>query len=294
VFIAITQLLFVYCVATPIFQKSAHGQNVLGIPFLLLCFSSICIAAAGYIINDYFDLNIDKVNKPDKLVVERIIHRRWTIIWHFILSITGIAIGFYLDYTTGIYLLGIANLLCVILLFVYSLSFKKKLLIGNILISLLTAWTIMVVTWCERSNVMDEAHFNASRLLRVTFLYAGFAFIISLIREAVKDLEDMEGDRRYGCKTMPIAWGTNATKVFIAVWLIVLIAVLLITQIYSMYLGWWLGVSYAIIFIIFPLIFIFRNLFLCHNARRLSPAKHLHKACNVHRYFIHDFFKYYS
>ncbi len=250
--------------------------NVHGLIFLLICISSVLIAAAGYIINDYFDLNIDQVNKPDKLVVDKIIRRRWVIVWHIVLSVTGIAIGFYVDYTTHILLLGFSNAVCVFLLFVYSISLKRKFLAGNILISLLTSWTILVVAWCEYNHLIKINNgLHADKILRETFLYAGFAFIISLIREVVKDMEDMEGDRKYGCRTMPIVWGINATKVFVAVWLVVLTGVFLIVQVYALRLGWWLSVLYSLILILAPLIWIFRKLFPAQSPQdfhRISSA----------------------
>jgi len=246
----------------PVFANSNIYPNVRGWNFALICISSVLIAAAGYIINDYFDLNIDRVNKPDKLVVERVIKRRWAIVWHIILSVVGIAIGFYVDFTTHIWLLGFSNAVCVFLLFVYSTSLKQRFLVGNVLISLLTAWVILVVAWCEYNHLM-KTNFNlrADKILRETFLYAGFAFIISLIREVVKDMEDVEGDRKYGCKTMPIVWGFNATKVFVAVWLIVLVGTLIIVQLYALRLGWWISVIYSLLLIVAPLIFIIKKLY---------------------------------
>ncbi|MES1161033.1 MAG: geranylgeranylglycerol-phosphate geranylgeranyltransferase, partial [Bacteroidota bacterium] len=178
--------------------------------------SSVLIAAAGYIINDYFDLNIDRVNKPDKLVVDKIIKRRWTILWHWILSGLGVLLGFYVSWKLRNPIVGLANLGCVVLLWFYSTTFKRKLLIGNVIISLLTAWVILVLYTCEFSlqELRDPArHYILSRLFKFAIVYAGFAFIISLIREVVKDIEDMEGDARYGCRTMPIVWGVNTAKV---------------------------------------------------------------------------------
>lgn len=268
VFIALTQFLVVYCVIMPVFADSPVHPNVYGFNFVLICLSSILIAAAGYIINDYFDLNIDLVNKPKKLVVDKVIKRRWTIFWHIVLSVAGVIIGFYVDYTTHIWLLGFSNSACVFLLFVYSTTFKRKFLIGNIMISLLTAWVILVITWCEYNHLMRSHNgLNADVILRDTFLYAGFAFVISLIREVVKDMEDIEGDRRYGCKTMPIVWGINATKVFVAVWIIVITGVLVMVQVYAMRLHWWLSVVYCLIAIIAPLVWIFAKLYKAYTPK---------------------------
>lgn len=261
-FIALTQFLFVYCVMIPVFKDSAILPNVRGWNFVLICISSVLIAAAGYIINDYFDLNIDEVNKPDKLVVDRVIKRRWTIVWHIILSATGVLIGFYVDFTTRIWLLGFSNAVCVFLLFIYSTTLKRRFLVGNVLISVLTAWVVLVVAWCEYNHLIKtNNNLRADKILRDTFLYAGFAFVISLIREVVKDMEDIEGDRRYGCKTMPIVWGINPTKVFVAVWLIVLTGTLVVIQIYALRLRWWISVVYSLLLIIVTLLWIMKKLY---------------------------------
>jgi 4-hydroxybenzoate polyprenyltransferase len=250
-----------YCVLQPLLAAGGKRPSLNPLHFFLLILSSVLIAAAGYIINDYFDLNIDRINKPDKLIVQKIIKRRSTILWHLLLSIIGIAIGFYLDFTTHVTLLGFSNLACVCFLFIYSISLKKKLLSGNIIISLLTAWTVLVVTWCEARFFFNPADVNVDKIIRVTFLYTGFAFVISLIREALKDMEDVEGDSKYGCKTMPIAWGFNASKIYVAVWLTILILALSVLMIYMLQLHWWFAIIYCIILIIVPSIRIFQKMF---------------------------------
>ena len=295
VFIALTQFLFVYCIVKPVFSTSPVQPNVHGLNFVLISLSSLLIAAAGYIINDYFDLNIDQVNKPEKLVVEKIIKRRWTILWHILLSVAGIAIGFYIDFTSHIWLLGFSNIVCVALLFFYSTTLKRRLLAGNIIISLLTSWVILVVAWCEYNHLIRTNNgLHADKILRETFLYAGFAFIISLIREVVKDMEDIEGDRRYGCRTMPIAWGVNATKVFVAVWLVVLIATLCIVQVYALRLEWYWSVVYCIIAIVMPLIFILKKLFTAKSQQDYHKLSSLIKLVMFTGILSMIFFKIYS
>lgn len=297
VFIALTQLLFLYCIEKPLFLEANIIPNVNGFYFLLLVCASVAIAAAGNIINDYFDLNIDHINKPQKVVVDKVIKRRFAIMWHLLLSLTGIGFGFYIDYNTGVRFLGIANLVSVVLLFFYSSSLKKKFLIGNVLTSLLTAWVILVITYCETNNLLDVFRKGTSlqidKLARVTFLFAGFAFIISLIREVVKDMEDVEGDRRYGCKTMPIVWGMNATKVFVAVWLIVIIAALIIVQFYVLQFRWWWSAFYCIIAIIIPLIFIFIKLFKAYTAADFHQLSTIIKIVMLTGILSMIFFKFY-
>jgi 4-hydroxybenzoate polyprenyltransferase len=253
-FIALTQVLFQYAIVQPI-QHNAGVVSILSTTyFALLVTSSVLIAAAGYIINDYFDLNIDLINKPQKLVVDKHIRRRWAILWHMCLSMLGILISFYLSWKTRAWWLGFANMGCVIALWFYSTTFKKRMLSGNIIISLMTAWVVLVIGFLQIGN------YN-SKLLRLTFLYAGFAFIISVIREVIKDMEDLPGDERYGCRTMPIVWGVNASKVFAATWMVVLIAALVVVQVYVLPFQWWWPALYCTILIIFPLLYLLRKLY---------------------------------
>lgn len=260
-FIAVTQVLFYFSLVQPLFSKGIYTQFS-STHFLLLITASVFIAAAGYIINDYFDLNIDQVNKPERTVIDKAIKRRWAIVEHILISLAGIILSVYIDLTTRTFWLGISNFTCVMLLFGYSMSLKKKLLIGNILISALTAWVIIVVFLCYYRTFYcagcDTAYYDiyVHRFIRISILYAGFAFIISLIREVVKDLEDMEGDARYGCRTMPIVWGIPASKLFVAVWLVVLISIICVVQVYVMQFGWWWSALYSFLLLIIPLVWV--------------------------------------
>lgn len=262
-FIVLTQALFQYFIVVPMMQYKVHSPALNHKYFALLCLSSVLVAAAGYIINDYFDLNIDRINKPSKIVVEKIIKRRWAIIWHWVLSLAGVIIGFYVGWKIHIFWLGLANLGCVTALWFYSTTFKKKLLAGNIIISLLTAWVVLVIGFATHYRmVMEPAFYGrefASKLLRYTFLYAGFAFIICVVREVVKDIEDMAGDAKYGCRTMPIVWGVHVSKVFAGTWLVVLGAALIIVFGYVLQLKWWLSAAYCLVFVIGPLMIVIRR-----------------------------------
>jgi len=261
-FIALTQALFYFCVFESLLTNPSaqpHSNQL----FYLLVIASVLIAAAGYIINDYFDLQIDNINKPEKVVVDKILKRRWAIVWHWLLSSIGIAISFYISYKTKSWVIGIANIACVLLLWFYSTTFKKKLLSGNIIIAALTAWVIIVVYFfCGASlQVWNDANYvDERKFFKFTMLYAGFAFIVSLIREVIKDLEDKHGDAQYNCRTMPIVWGVQSTKVFTAVWLVVAIAALAIVQLYAWQSGWWWIVLYSIVLVIAPLIYILKKL----------------------------------
>jgi 4-hydroxybenzoate polyprenyltransferase len=267
VFIFLTQLLFYYFILLPSYgtafpQFPQHLPKLGPLLFYLLSASSVLIAAAGYAINDYFDLNIDRVNKPQRMVVEKVIKRRWTILWHWILSGIGMALSVYVSWRIRNPIIAAANLGCVVLLYFYSTTFKKKLLIGNIVISLLTAWVILVLFVCEARITTDPALREISaRIFKFAIVYGSFAFIISLVREVVKDIEDRDGDEKYGCRTMPIVWGVNVAKVFAGTWLVVLIGALIIFQFYVLQKAWWQLILYSILMIDLPCVWLLRKLY---------------------------------
>lgn len=263
-FIALTQLLFYYAIIIPSFSAYGFAVPLSLQALLVLMAASICIAAAGYIINDYFDQNIDMVNKPSRLVVGNIIRRRWAILWHLSLSAAGVLLSGWVSYQLRNPIPAVFNLITVLLLWFYSTTFKKQLLIGNVVISLLTGWVVLVlyaaISHVTISGDSGELRKVVARIYKFAVLYGGFAFIISLVREVVKDIEDMDGDARYGCRTMPIVWGVPVSKMFVTVWLIVLIASLVILQIYALQISWWWSVAYSVVAIILPSFFILRKL----------------------------------
>lgn len=279
IFILLTQVLFQYCIYRPMYGDAVPERDTLH--FFLLVLASLSIAAAGYIINDYFDINIDEINKPKKMVVDKVINRRWAIAWHFMLSFAGIVLTVFALPSWSKWYLIAANIFCVILLWFYSTSFKRQLLIGNLVISLLTSWTILVIffskfTWADAFGGYELNQ----KLFRFALLYAGFAFIISLIREAIKDMEDLPGDTKFGCHTMPIVWGLNATKLYTAIWLVVLIAALIIVQVYVLQFRWWLPVAYSVPLIILPLLFVLFKL------KKTNTPEGFHKLSNLTKFVM--------
>ncbi len=256
------------------------------------------IAAGGYVINDYFDLNIDRVNKPDKLVIGKIIKRRWAILWHLGFSLAGIILSVILSVRLQNPFPAVFNFVTVILLWFYSTTFKKQLLIGNIIISLLTGWVVLVIYVAVnklniyRSNTPEFA--ALTRIYKFAVLYGGFAFIISLVREVIKDMEDIEGDMRYHCKTMPITWGIPASKIFVAVWLIVLTGALAILQIYALQLRWWWSALYSFVTLVVPLLVILKKLFPAKTANNFHELSTMVKLVMLTGILSMLFIKWYS
>lgn len=264
-FIAITQVFFYQLIIQTSYQKILGGIPLLSYNlFHWMVVASLLIAGAGYIINDYFDLNIDKINKPAKLIVDKEISRRWAMMWHFILSIAGLIITAYVAIQLNNFLLFLLNGIAVILLWVYSTTFKKKLLTGNVIISLLTAWVIFMlfvaeINW-KSGSWIPASNLALINIYKLAILYGGFAFMVSLVREVIKDMEDELGDRKYGCKTMPISWGIHATKVFVSVWLIVLFGSLSAIMVYALFSAWYLLSLYIFCTLLVMIVSIFLNL----------------------------------
>ncbi|SFC32979.1 geranylgeranylglycerol-phosphate geranylgeranyltransferase [Spirosoma endophyticum] len=176
-------------------EEGGRAQLITDPTIWLLSISTACIAAAGYIINDYFDVKIDLVNKPKRVVIGRYLKRRVAMGVHQILNIVGCLIGLYLS--KWIFLVDVIS---VSLLWFYSAQFKRQPLIGNLIVSLLTAFSLITLAIYYRHNV------------GMLLIYALFSFGITLIREIIKDMQDIRGDARFGCRTLPIVWGLRRTK----------------------------------------------------------------------------------
>lgn len=296
-FIVITQFLFEYCIYKRIYPAN-NGEDINElIRFFALVFASVFIAAAGYIINDYFDHNIDQINKPKKVVVNTIISRRWVIFWHMLLSLLGLYLTAYALPLSLYWHLVLGNIAAILALWFYSTTFKKRILIGNLIISLLTAWVIMVLFFSKFPldlDLINAGQHQSVRFFRLMIVYASFAFVISLIREVVKDMEDIVGDQKYGCTTMPIVWGINATKVFVAVWTIVLIAALIILQLYVLGMGWWLSAIYCIFLIIIPLCIVLKKLYDAKQSSHYHQISSLVKLIMFTGILSMLFFRYYQ
>ncbi len=207
--------------------------------FFLLTLSTVCIAAAGNIINDYFDVKADKINRPEKLIVTKYISKRKAIIWHWILNGFGFFIACYLSVFYNTFWYVFIHLLSINALWLYSVYFKRKFIIGNVLIALLTSLVILLsgfhfyhVCRYELHPILDakisipKSLDHAVMYWKNLFLDAGnfifilcfFAFVLNLGREIVKDMEDVEGDKLLKAKTIPIILGAYSAK-----WIAILI-----------------------------------------------------------------------
>ena len=254
-----TQLLVWLCVILPAEVIVLNVKN-----FLFLALSTIFIAAAGYIINDYFDIKIDSINKPGKVVLGKTIPSRRAIIVHSVLNILGLTLAALVAHKAHHYEWLLLQLACTLLLWFYSTHFKRQFVTGNIVVALLTALTVVSLAVYEPSVNGLSAW--------VIYVYAYFAFMLTWMREIVKDMEDYKGDAEEGCMTMPIKLGLKNASLFImGLGLVVVIPLLIIAYILFSY-GYELLSLYLIILLALPLAWWAAYL------RKETTTKHYHKA----------------
>ena len=229
--------------------------------FLLLVIATLCIAAAGNIINDIYDVETDLVNKPDKVIVGKKVSEKLANSLFIGFNIVGVLIGFYLSHLVG--KSGFFALFVVIsgLLYIYASYLKQMLLVGNIVISILVSLSILIVGLFELLPVITPKNQETQlTFFKILFDYALFAFLINLIREMVKDIEDVDGDHKAGMNTLPIAVGRlRASRIVLILAFIPAMAVIyyVITYMYqNLYI-----VGYFLVFLIAPLIYVIIKLF---------------------------------
>lgn len=194
----------------------AEAEVFTDVRLFLVSLSTVLVAAGGYVINDYYDVKIDYINNPERVVVGKTIPRRFAILLHVGLSALGIFVGLFVSWK-----LAAVNVLSVSILWFYSNLLKRLPFIGNLTVALLTGASIAILVFLYETNTI------------LILIYALFSFFITLVREIIKDMEDLKGDNTYGCKTLPIVWGIRKTKITLYVLIFAfLISVVAINQVY--------------------------------------------------------------
>lgn len=290
--VIITMILMRYAVIAPVISKigvilkNGTGEEIpmtLQFPwyyFILLVTATVLITAAGYVINDYFDIKTDLINKG-KVIVGTKIPRRKAMMWHNIFNIAGVAIGFYISWKAGYLWLGTLFFIVSGLLYFYSASYKRQFLIGNIIVAILTALVPMLVVFYEWPALYRYYMVNAINLPDFNFIifwvggFALFAFMTTLTREIIKDIEDFEGDVAYGRNTVPVVIGVLSAKV-VSVCLVILTIALL-------YLTWYFFINdkitllYLSVAIVIPLLTVIYKVVISRNRKQLHSASSIMK-----------------
>jgi len=252
-----TQILMKFFIIDPVFEINGIEERLSITMFGLLSLSTVLIAGAGYIINDIFDVNIDEVNKPsDKIVGNQIsLIKTWRFYW--LLNISGVIAGFIagvlLDYVNFVFV----YIFSALLLWFYSSFFKKMPLIGNLVIASLSGISFYLLWFAELLNgdfvfspYYDPPIIGAALVVG----YTAFAFIINFLREIVKDIEDLEGDKTFGCRTLPVVYGVKFSRRVALLIAMVVFLMTVVSQYFMGIVGWSLMFGYFILLIQVPLV----------------------------------------
>jgi 4-hydroxybenzoate polyprenyltransferase len=288
--VVLTMVLMRYAVLAPLVSKigvqliNGNGAEVpmaLQFPwynFALLVAATVFITAGGYVINDYFDIKTDLINKG-KVIVGTKVPRRAAMMWHNILNIIGVAIGFFISFKSGYIWLGSLFLVVSGLLYFYSASYKRQFLIGNLVVAVLTAMVPMLVVFYEWPAMYKYYSINAVTLPDFDFIvywiggFALFAFLTNLIREIIKDIEDFEGDLAYGRNTIPVVIGILSAKI-VSISLAVITIILL-------YLTWHFFVSDTISLVYISLTIVMPLLYVIYKLLKGDKKSELHLASRM-------------
>ena len=257
VIIILTQCCIQYFVLNDFLIYTSFNTSL----FFISMLSTTLIAAAGYIINDYFDVKTDKINRPDTVVLDVTIKRRWAMLLHIVFSTIGLLLGLFLALKCHHIKIVAFQVLSIVLLWFYSTHFKKQLLIGNLVVSILTAAIPLLPFIYDfyfmlelNSFVMEIIKPIVKPLFYSVLAYSVFAFLTSFTREVIKDMEDYKGDVQTGCKTMPIVWGLVTSKVVAFFVLIITIGCLLLVCLHYFKSQNFVPLYYILGLIILPLI----------------------------------------
>jgi len=257
--LAFMQVLFRYA-----FLKQQNIPLALSdLQYGLLVLSTVLLAAAGYVINNIYDVATDTINKPNDVVIGKGISETLAYNIYIGLNITGVAIGFYLS--NVILRPGFATIFILIasMLYFYSTTLKQIMIVGNIVVALTLALSVIIIGVFDifpATNSENQA--QMASLFSILMDYALFAFMINFIREIVKDIEDVNGDYNQGMNTLPIAIGVSRTaKIALGFAIIPFILCLLYINIYFLKNNLIFVTLYAFAFVLAPLLYFIVKIF---------------------------------
>ena len=213
-------------VAVPILNQVAFGEQLPNWIVGLLMIATILIAAGGYVINDYFDVKIDRINRPDAVIVTRSVSKPAAMRLSLSLSGAGLVCGLVVAWWLRSITIGSLFIIIPGLLWFYSSSYKRLFLVGNLIIALLAAMTPLMVALANVAilQLRYATILPYTSLVHDLYAWLGgfalFAFLLTWIREIIKDMQDQMGDRELECHSMPVVWGDKWTKIFVSVLII--------------------------------------------------------------------------
>jgi 4-hydroxybenzoate polyprenyltransferase len=290
--VAVTMMLMRYAVIRPLLgamQVTMAGDpttivamnfRLAWFDFLILVISTCLITAAGYVINDYFDIRADLINRGT-IIVGNTITRRMAMMYHNVFNILGVVGGVYVSARIGYIWLGIFFILISGLLYFYSATYKRQFLVGNIIVALLVAMVPLLVVVYDAAPVYVYYSQASAGFPGVAILFwwvggfAMFAFLTTLIREIIKDMEDCEGDRETGRKTLPVISGPAVCTVIVV--LLSVVTVALLYYVWFRHLRDTVTLVYVSLLLAVPLVAVIVRVLTAREKKHLTMASRLMK-----------------
>lgn len=240
----------------------------------LLILSTILLAAAGYVINNIYDVGTDSINKPNDVVVGKGITETAAYNIYIGLNISGVAIGFILSNIIMRPTFASLFILIASLLYFYATTLKQIMILGNFVVALLLAVSVLIIGVFDLFPATTaENQAQMASLFSILIDYALFAFMINFIREIVKDIEDVNGDYNMGMNTLPVAIGVSrAAKIALGFAIIAFILSGLYCNTYFMQNKLYIAVFYAFATVLAPLLYFIVKIF---SAKSQKDFHHL-------------------
>ncbi|MDR3063756.1 MAG: UbiA family prenyltransferase [Methanobrevibacter sp.] len=179
---------------------------------LILAIIAVFVATGGgNVINDVFDYKIDSINRPYRPIPSGRISLKTGKIYSVILFLIAIIIGITLSIIVNNILPVIIVFINCLLMYYYAKTLKSTVLVGNLLVAYLTG-SCFVFGGSITGNI---------DLIFLSIFLGFFAFLMTLAREIIKDMEDKEGDEKEGVKTLPITYGLKISSILASIFIIV-------------------------------------------------------------------------
>ena len=181
------------------------------IRFSFYLIALILIVAAGYIINDIYDIQTDKINKKENQIIGNSISSKSAINYYYLLNFIGVLFGFYIALSIEKTAFGFMFIFFAFSLWRYSKQHKTSFATGNFQVAFLIALSIINLILFDLVPIGLNNENGSLMISKIIMFYAGFSFITTLIREIIKDLEDIEGDKKISADTLAIKFGIKKT-----------------------------------------------------------------------------------
>ena len=272
VIVACTQILMYHLFFEGVDYKLNNSWVLSSPKIYLFTLVTLLITASGYLINDFIDFESDVVNQKSRRLKKRYTYLRYYSILVFVGFL--ISLWFALDigkpFLVGIYLLAI------FMLFLYSTIFKKKILIGNVIVALFSTFVLLILLYAEKDGILALAPLVRQHIYFQTIMFSIFVFLISMVREIVKDIQDIDGDKESGDVTLPVRFGVKKSSLVAGIFGLILIITFLLWIVKFIALAENYVIGFGLVFLLMPAVYITYKLF---RGITVSDSAFISKAC---------------